>query len=400
VDVTTTRNDGIDPNTGEPYEAARIDATIPVFVVGATWRPQIGGERLVVGLAAADFYVGGGDYLGEDNSGGPYTGHQRYSGIQTRLSSVSLGAAASYAIWDRVFLGAGMARASDSISLLQASDPFGKEGVVGEASYAADVLLEGEAKGSHWTWNAGIFTNRNAKAQGGLSYTSPGTWQVEGQGTLEFPEVLGDTTVPTNLSLEMPLPAVWRGSFASQVSPAVRLSLGVEYQAWGRCCSDASGDTTVILTSTDGDAIDEQDGVITEITPEKHVPRRLEDSISASIAARYQVRDTLHMVIGGAYDGNAVPDYAVSPTNLDFTSLGGHLGMGVQVTETVNVGASYARFFPFSRTITDSAWGVRDTDDPDYVDDRFSSVGPFRASSNGSYAAQQQAFGLRLSMAL
>jgi hypothetical protein len=64
VQATATRNDGVDPNTGEPYRTATAEAKVPVFVLGMTYRlpesvPWVG-DRLTLGLSAMDTFVGGG----------------------------------------------------------------------------------------------------------------------------------------------------------------------------------------------------------------------------------------------------------------------------------------------------------------------------------------------------
>ena len=49
VDTTATRNDGIDPSTGAPYETASARVTVPNAFIGATWQghpgPSLQGPR-------------------------------------------------------------------------------------------------------------------------------------------------------------------------------------------------------------------------------------------------------------------------------------------------------------------------------------------------------------------
>jgi len=212
--------------------------------------------------------------------------------------------------------------------------------------------------------------------------------------------VLGGVDVPTALAFEMPLPAIVRGSFASQVSSKVRISAGIEYQLWAQCCGDAGGDTKVEVLSEDGDPIGPTDGTILEVEPDKQVPRRVKNSVSGSFGVGYEPKPWLYLVGGAAYDSSAVPDYAVSATNLDFSSFGGVFDSRVRIDERFNIGLRYSKFFPKTRVIDNAAWDVRDSDSPDYVDEHFSSEGPYRASSNGEYKAQQNALGLRLEMVL
>jgi len=132
------------------------------------------------------------------------------------------------------------------------------------------------------------------------------------------------------------------------------------------------------------------------VEPDKYSPRRLQDSISAAAAVGWVPAESWRLVLGAGYDGHAVPDYALSATNLDFDSAGGFIGLRRKLVAGLSGGLSYAQFFPFTREVTGGAWDVRDTEDSAYVDDRFSPDGPYRANADGTYAADMKAFGVRV----
>ena len=100
--------------------------------------------------------------------------------------------------------------------------------------------------------------------------------------------------------------------------------------------------------------------------------------------------------VGGrlGYNQNAVPDYAVSATNIDYANVGGTLAARYTVGK-VELGLSYGKFFPFERNIEHAAWNVKEGED-DYVDEYFSPVTPYKAGTNGTYNARVDALGVRV----
>ena len=115
--------------------------------------------------------------------------------------------------------------------------------------------------------------------------------------------------------------------------------------------------------------------------------------------ARYQANNNI--LLGGrfAYNQNAVPDYAVSPTNLDFENVGFQIGSRYTFGEPEDasrwtVGVSYSKFFLYDRNITGSAWNGGGPDE------RFSPTeAPFNVSSDGHYEVDVDIVGLRVEWA-
>jgi len=409
--ATATRNDGIDPNTGEAYRTATAEAEVPVFVLGLTYRlpkavPYLG-DRLTLGLAAMDTFVGGGDYTSSevDADGNPadtppYTSHQRYAGINTKIITLKLTPALGLTLMDGLHIGGGFSYVADVLQAVQASDTLGSEGV-GTSPYSGDSILEASGTGSHTTWNAGIFFNRFEWLQIGLSYSAPGNFHAEGDATVSVADLLGGAEIDGLATFDMPLPAVVRGSIASQVNSNLKLGAGFEYQLWNSCCGDAEGDLLIGVTDMNGGPIDADDGLTPgfSIATEQNSPRRIWDSVNLYATAEYALNDDLKLATRVGWNQYAVPDYAVSATNLDFTSLGGGLAVDYKLTKGLRLGASYTKFFPQSRTITNSAWNAAKGSD-DYKDDYFSPTLPNKANTNGTYSAQNNTFGIRLRWSL
>jgi long-subunit fatty acid transport protein len=400
VEATADRNEGIDPNTGEVYDLAIADALVPVFVLGTTW--SLLDDRLTLGLGVADGFVGGGDYSGTETDAPPYTGHQRYAGVETRIITLAVTPAVGFTVTEGIHIGAGFSWVYDSIYAFQASDALGNEGqgFGADAAYGNDAYLEIDASGSHTTWNAGIFIDRYRYAQIGLSYSAPGQFTTSGEGTVYAADFVGGVDVPAKVTVDIPLPGIIRGALASQVTDQLKLGFSFEYQLWAACCGDEDGDIVIGLTNEEGNAIGPDDGVTLSLADTQYSPRRLWNSMNLALTGGYQVNDDLWLGGRFGYNQNAVPNYAVSATNLDFESVGGGAAVRYRIAGPVSLGVGYTKFFPFERTITNSAWDVRDAESTQYRDDRFSPVTPYKAGTNGTYTATNDTLGIRVQVDL
>lgn len=397
VDVTSTRNDGIDPNTGEPYALATARVQVPVAFLGATWK--VIPDRLALGLGVTDSIVGGGDYRsGEPESAPPYQSHQRYAGVMTKLITLHLIPGAAVTVVDGLHVGGSARIILDSLSVIQASDPLGTEGLGADGPYSNDTLLQGDLSGMHLGWSAGLYFDKVPQARIGASFTSNGTFHTEGEGSVSVPDAFGGGSPAANITFTAPLPPVVQLWVNSDLSDKVTVGAGAEIQLWGMCCGDADGDIVIGLLSEDGDAVgaDPEDGVALTVAETQYSPRRLHNSANLAANVGWQANDRFWLGGRLGYNGSAVPDFAVSATNLDFQNVGAQVAGRVKVVGPLQLGLSYAKFFTFPREITNSAWDVRDSSDPDYVDDHFSPKLPYKAGTNGRYVSRVDIVGVRL----
>ncbi len=399
VDVTPTRNDGIDPNTGEVYAPSAARVTVPVGLLGVSG--QVIRDRLTVGLAVADVFAGGGDYrAGEPDDTAPWESSTRYAGVVSKIITIHVIPAVGVTVVDGVHVGGSVKWVYDSIDAIQASDPLGTEGVSFSGPYTGDSILEIDASGSHLGGAAGLFVNRWDKAQIGVSYTENGRFSAEGTGSVDAPDLVGGGNPDALVTFEADLPAVVHAWVNSQLSDRLMIGMGVEAQLWGACCGDQDGDILIGITSTDGDPIgaDAEDGLAIEIASEQTSPRRLVNSYNLGTTGGWQAIDELWLGWRLGTNTAAVPDYAVSATNLDFANIGAQVGVRWTPSEKVQLGLSAAHFGLFTRTIENSAWDVRDPNSPDYVDERFSPKNPYKAGTNGIYEGKADSIGLRFAV--
>ncbi len=403
IEATTTRNGGIDPNTGEKWKPATANVVVPNGIIGLTWKAIP--DRLALGIAANDPFVGGGDYSStETGTVPPYTGHQRYHIIETKIITAAVTPALALTTVKGVHLGGGVSWVKDIISVMQASDPYGTEGIRVEEldsaaptnPYVLDTYLSGDATGSHWGWNAGLFIDRWERFQLGLSYAGASQFHAEGDGNVDVAEDLnfveGRLDVPAKVTVDLPLPAIARGYVNVVINDKLNVGAGVEWQLWNECCGGPDGDIAIGLTNTSGEAIGSDDGVAITIAAEQYSPRRLWNAMAFHMPVGFQANDRVW--VGGRvlYNQYAVPSYAVSPSNLDFENVGVVLGGRYRIGDALHLGLNYSKFFLFTREVTDSAWNLQDGNE------RFSPETPYKASTNGTYSGKADSLGLRIGL--
>ena len=409
IDATSWRNGGIDPNTSEPYTMAKARVKAPVTFLGVSY--EIMKDKLTAGLGLITPFIGGGDYTAGEDNPPPYTSHQRYFGVNTKIITGQVIPAVSYTPvkdWG-LHVGAGMTYTLDIIQVTKTSNT-GTEGLGATvqdgqqvaAPYSTDAVLEGEAKGSHMGWNVGLLFDKYDLAQVGVSYTSGGTFHAEGDAKVEFPGFLvtgGEAReVKGGVEVNMKLPPIVRAGLNSQVTDAWNVGVSWDHYMWNQCCGSKSGDIDIKLQDNKGNAIgDGDEDVQISVAKQQYSPRRLWDANNYTLFSGYQVDDRIW--VGGrvGYNQNAVPDYAVGATNLDFENAGFQVGakyrlpMGKDGKRGMTMGLAYSKFFLFTRSVSGTAWGA------DVPDERFSPTeAPYNVSGDGVYEGRVDIVGFRL----
>jgi long-subunit fatty acid transport protein len=400
IDVTSWRNGGFDPNTGEPYSTAKARVKAPATFLGMSH--ELLKDKLTLGLGLTTPFIGGGDYTAGESNPPPYTSHQRYFGINTKVITAQIIPAASYTPvkdWG-LHIGAGMTYTLDIIQVTKASNT-GTEGV-GIEPYSTDAILTGEAQGSHLGWNVGLLYDKYERAQLGASYTSGGTFHAEGDASVKFPGFLvtgGDPKeVKGEVEVSIKLPAIIRAGLNSQITDTINVGLAWDHYRWHDCCGGRDGDIDIKLQDKSGNAIgSSDDDVQISVAKQQYGPRRLMDANNVSLFSGYQMSDTLWLGGRVGYNQNAVPDYAVGATNLDFENAGFMVGARYRLplneskSKGLTLGLAYSKFFLFTRRISGTAWGA------DVPDKRFSpSEPPINVSGDGIYEGKVDIFGFRL----
>ncbi len=405
VDVDSWRNGGFDPNTGQAYNTATARVVAPTAFIGGTM--EILEDQLTAGLGITTPFLGGGDYTSSEEAGAPpYTSHQRYFGVNTKIITAQFIPAVGFTPvkdWGLHF-GGGLTYTLDIFQITKTSN-VGQEGLGGTPEdpepYSTDAVLSGETRGSHMGWNAGVFFNKSKYAQVGLSYTSGGTFQGTGEGTVDFPGFLvvgGESkSIDADLEIALNLPEVWRLALNSQVTDAFSIGASLDHYRWYACCGEEDGDILVTLTDKQGNEVgSSDDDVLMSVSKTIKSPRRLWDANNYAVFAGYQYSPELWLGGRVQYNQNAVPDYAVSATNLDFENTGFQVGTRYRMPMGssgggLTVGLSYSKFFLVDRSVANTAW------DGGGPDAGFSPTEPpFNVRSDGYYRGKVDIFGVRL----
>ena len=233
--------------------------------------------------------------------------------------------------------------------------------------------------GASFQWS-GRFSATNGRAG---EVTVPGTFTTSG----------AQATIPLDFGLSFPLAPVARAYVDVPVgTQGWTVGAGWEWQLWYLCCGDADGDIVATVLSEDGDALGEEDGLALSLPEQIYSPRRLWNAHSLALLSGGPLGDDDRWWLGGQarFNQNAVPDYAVSASNLDFTNLMVQVAGRRRLADAWTLGLSYSHVFLFTRTVTDSAWNLGDGND------RFSPPAPATTSGNGTYQAVVDSLGLRL----
>lgn len=397
VNIETTRNGGIDPNTGAAYIPATARVTAPVPFLGLAWKPI---DQLALGASFSIPFMGGGDYTStESDDALPYEGPQRYGTVETRVLSLAITPALAVTPVKGLHLGFGLPIHLDSMSVVRASDPLGTEGVPvdqvgGEVTdpYGADVVLSGETSGTHLSWMTGVYVDAFEPVTLGVGFRSGGMLDVTGPGEVVAPEAFGGVTVPADVGLAFQLPPILYAAATVQPTDALSIGASWEWQLWNPCCGGEDGDIIISVLSEDGDAVGQEDGLGLDISPTIYSPRRLWNASNFAAWTGIQAADPVWLGLRVGYNQFAVPSYAINSANLDFSNVGVMAGARFKVAGPVELGLSYYKFILFTRTVTDSAWNLGDGNE------RFSPAYPYTASGDGVYSGAVDGVNFRVGL--
>jgi hypothetical protein len=401
VAVDTSRHGGIDPNTGETYRTAKSSVVSPGLALAASWQPIPGRVGLGFGVSQPMQYA---VEFGETNPP-PFTGPQRYSAIQADLSSLALGPAVGLHLWKGLHVGGSISLYLDRFDLLSAWDAMGTEGmgpdddVAGQLNpYTGDAYYLYAGRGRHVGGGAGVYYDGWDLVQVGLTFTHMGRFQTTGAGRLEVPELIGGVEVPLDATADMRLPQVFRAAVLGRPFAPVAAVLLVEQVRWTDCCGGRSGDVHVQVMDSEGDSLGPDQGLTVEIPVDQYSPRRLQDAWAVQVGVLGELGEANRVGASARWQQSAVPEFAVSVTNLDMETWSFSLFCDRQVGPLV-VGIHGRHVVIPPRTVEHSAWDVREVTlegDSDFVDERFSPQLPFTASTNGTYTAAHDSVVLRV----
>ena len=404
--VETHRHNGIDSNTQRPYELATSEQWLSGGFLGFTW--PVAQDRLVLGLSLASPQQLRLDYR-DDPDGDCMDTPTRYAVVAWESDSLILSPAMSVRVIDGIHLGGSLHISRDQMSVVQAWDPLGTEGM-GPGNeqpgfvvpYSNDVVLEASMSGLHMEWTGGLWIHRLPFVRLGASYTHRQPMELAGSGTAAFPPMAGGETVDSVMSLSRPLASELSLGLSSEADRRLRGSVSWVLERWEACCESKDSDVLLTMNAAEGGPIGPDQGIIVEVSEEFYQPQRLKDSMYFSAGVVGSVVPRLDLGLHASWQTPAIEDFALNALQQDYETLDLGLHSSVRLREGLHLGLSYVHRRAQSRTIENSAWDVRSitAEDllEDYVDERFSPQLPYVAGANGEYAHQSQLVSLRLEL--
>jgi len=259
----------------------------------------------------------------------------RFALTEITLQSVYVQPTFSYAITDKLSVGAGlMILAYGSVNLQRD---------IALPSAEGHITLDGTTKPAFGV-NAGIFFKPSDKLSVGVSYRSKIDAKVEGGDvTVVNPTpALQSRFVGNKFDATLPLPA--SVNFGLGITPNEKLTIGldVNWTQWSEYRALRFDFTK------DGAAAQVGNDTFSESK------RSYEDALTFRLGGQYKVTDKLALRLGAAYDMTPVKDGYVTPETPDNDRIIGTAGIGYDITDKLGVDASFMFQAILKRTQTEA----------------------------------------------
>lgn len=227
----------------------------------------------------------------------------RYSLTDIDLKSIFVQPTVSYALTDKLSVGAGL------VVLAYGSVSLEKDISIGNAP-DGHVVLDGKAE-QKLGFNAGVYFKPTDKLSVGVSYRSKIDAQVKsGDVTISnTPASLASSFAATTFDVTLPLPATT--SIGIGVMPNEKLTIGLDinYVEWSKYKNlNFTFDKNLGATNT---SISRRD---------------YQDAVTLRLGGQYQLTDGLTVRAGTSYDFSPVKDGFVTPETPDADRISGTIG--------------------------------------------------------------------------
>ncbi len=285
------------------YEPQKETSTPFAVYVGGTLRKM---PKLGLGLG---IYTPFGSSV---NWGDDWTGKLITQSI--KLQSVYFQPTVSYAVHERVSIGAGFVYAIGSVNIHRALPLQFSDGRSGQ------LVLDGKASG--FGFNAGVHVKATDKLDVGLSFRSGVNMKVD-NGTATF-------TVPASVSplfpagntfnSNLPLPNITTLGAAYRFTPSFLLQADVVFAGWKSYDSlkfDFAKNTTAVANSSS--------------------PRLYKNTVAYRLGGHYKVNDKFAVMAGGAWDPTPSDDKFVSPDAVDADRISLSAGLTYEPVRNLNI---------------------------------------------------------------
>jgi long-chain fatty acid transport protein len=175
------------------------------------------------------------------------------------------------------------------------------------------------------------------------------TGDMELEGELQNALNTSRATEPSDVKMQWQLPDIYRVGVRGKVSPELELRLFADYTRWSvfesQCLANADR-----AEGLEDCKDPETSGVI------QVFERQWEDSFGVRAGASYWVTPGAEIMVGGGYDGNAIPDETLDPALMDMDKFTGSLGANIKIMDNLTLGITGTGVF-YSERDTSSVGG-------------------------------------------
>jgi len=260
----------------------------------------------------------------------------RFSLTEITLQSIYVQPTVSYAITDKLSVGAGLTILAYGAVNLQKDIPL--------PSSTGHITLDGKTK-TGFGVNAGIFFKPSDKLSIGVSYRSKIDAKVEG-GDLKLEGIPNNPPLSTRFTadkFDATLPLVASYNIGVGVMPTDKLTLAfdvnfTEWSAYRNLQFDFTKDGNPAVIGGNTSSVSK---------------RNYEDALTFRLGGQYKVTDNFTARLGGAYDFTPVQEGYATPETPDNDRLIGTAGLTYQVSENFGIDASFMYQHVMKRTQTE-----------------------------------------------
>lgn len=301
--------------SGSDYTAETTSPVSPPFSLFGSYKIN---DKIAVGLGVYTPF--GSTVKWEENWAG------KYLVKDISLRTICIQPSASYAITEKISIGAGLVIANGKVELNKAVPLNSAEMESGNAK------LEGST--TNVGFNAGIGFKATEELSLGFSYRSRINMNVEGgDATFTVPSSVESNFPNTTFDATLPLPANWNLGAAYQFTDKLMVGLDVNYVQW-------SAYDSLIFDFKDN----------TSSLTDSRSPKEYKNTFIFRVGGEYKASDKLTARLGGYYDNSPVDKDRMSPETPDANRMGLSAGLSYSPVEKLSIDASFLFVNEFKRT--------------------------------------------------
>ncbi|SFG71215.1 OmpP1/FadL family transporter [Pontibacter chinhatensis] len=262
----------------------------------------------------------------------------RFGLEELSLSAIFFQPTLSYAITDKLGIGAGLTYVKGSVNLQRGIPVQDEAGNYGRAE------LDGD--GTSLGYNVGIYFKPSEKLSLGINYRSRVDVDVEeGDATFTVAPSLKSRFPDTKFGASLPLPATLSVGIGFMPTEALTIAVDVNRVEW---------------SAYESLRFDYKDAVNGSNFTEN--ARNYEDAYIYRIGAEYKATEALALRAGAYYDSSPVQDGYLTPETPDADARGLSVGLGYSVSDNIKLDASFLYINKKERTdASDKSGGIGGT---------------------------------------